>query len=200
MPSSSEIAAEQLEATVAQLREQHLADVVYYVLSEGDNGELPEEWDFGDWHVPTMGVELITDSGQHYSMIWDHTFTYYALETYPKPMTEILTAGRPWGSMAVPVSGHPEWVKLIGQEIVTADICWAKDPLGTVREPVAVHLGLRDSAVWIIAGRPADPGAASEFSLGTDDVLVVFTPEMAARAGIPDSAPLATKHRMAPRV
>jgi hypothetical protein len=195
VPSSSDIAAEQLEATVAQLLGQRLADVVYYVLSEGDDGELPEEWDFGDWHVPTMGVELITESGRHYSMIWDHTFVYYALETYAKPMSEILTVGRPWGSMAVPVSAHPEWARLIGQEVVAADICWDKDTLGTIWAPASVRLGFRGSAVWIAAGRDADPGSPLEFYLWTDDVMVVFTPEMAIRAGIPDCTSLATRRR-----
>ncbi|ONM46226.1 hypothetical protein B0T44_19820, partial [Nocardia donostiensis] len=51
-------AEKHLEAVVAELRGQHLADVMYYPLTIGDDGRLAEKWDFGDWHEPTMGVEL----------------------------------------------------------------------------------------------------------------------------------------------
>ncbi|WP_327149293.1 hypothetical protein [Nocardia sp. NBC_01329] len=177
-------AEKHLEAVVADLRGQRLADVVYYPLTTGDDGRCPGEWDFGDWHEPTMGVELLTGSGHRYSAIWNNTFTEYGLEIFPKPMTDFLLVG-PGGSVAVPVSDHPRWAGLIGENIVAAEICWDHDPSGAVRVPSAIRLGLRETAVWIAAGRSSDPGSEAGFYLGTDDIMVVFSQEMASQTGIP---------------
>ncbi|MEU6192016.1 hypothetical protein [Nocardia sp. NPDC047038] len=54
----------------------------------GDDGRLAEEWDFGDWHEPTMGVELAFHSGRRYSAIWNNTFIEFGLEVFPKPMVD----------------------------------------------------------------------------------------------------------------
>jgi len=77
---------------------------------------------------------------------------------------------------------------LIGKKIIAVSICWDHDPSGTIRAPSAIRLGFRSSAVWIAAGVSVDTGPATDFWLGTDDVMVVFTPEMSVRIGIPDRA------------
>lgn len=158
---------------------------MYYPLTTGDDGRLAEEWDFGDWHEPTMGVELTFRNGDRYSAIWNNTFTEYGLEIFPRPMVDFLLMA-PGGSVAVPVSEHPHWAGLIGKKIIAADICWDCDPSGTIRVPSAIRLGFRGTAVWIAAGRSADTGPATSFWLGTDDVMVVFTPEMSSQTGIPE--------------
>ncbi|MGK8552930.1 hypothetical protein [Nocardia gipuzkoensis] len=171
---------------MAELRGQRLAEIVYYPLTIDDDGRLAEEWDFGDWHQPTMGVELITHIGYRYSAIWNNNFTEYGLEIFPKPMIDFLLVG-PGGSTAVPVSDHPRWAGLLGKKIIAADICWDHDPRGTIRAPSAIRLGFRRNTVWIAAGVSVDTGSATSFWLGTDDVMVVFTPEMSKQIGIPES-------------
>lgn len=173
-----------LRAIVAGLRGQRLADVVYYPLATG--GITMEEWDFGSWHEPTMGVELITDTGCRYSAIWNDSFELYGLEVFPGPMTEFLThIGEPGGTVPVSVSDHPCWTGLIGNKIIAADICWDDTAPEGVSLPLAVGLASRGSVVWIAVGRSADPGSAMSFYLGTDEVMVVFTSDVAAEAGIP---------------
>jgi len=181
-------AEKELRAVVSGLRGQRLAEVVYYPLASGTDGREIEQWDFGDWHTPTMGVELITDIGHRYSAIWiwDNTFTCYGLEVFQQPMTDFLTSlGAPWGSVAVPASDHPRWARLINKPI-HADTCW--DSFDEVRVSTAVRLGSGTTVVWIAAGRPADPESATTFHLNTDDVMVVFTSEIATQAGIPASS------------
>ncbi|MEV6430878.1 hypothetical protein [Nocardia sp. NPDC051463] len=178
MSPSTSSAEKHLEAVVATLRGQRLVEVVYYPLPIDDAAPLAAGWDFGDRHEPTMGVELITDLGHRYSAIWHNTFDEYGLEIFPKSMTDFLVGG-PGGSAAVPVSDHPHWAGLIGREIA-AEICWDHDPNGTARVPSAIRLGF----VWIAAGCSVGTGSAASFWLGTDDVMVVFTPELASRIGI----------------
>jgi hypothetical protein len=57
--------------------------VVYYLLTGGDDGLEVEEWDFGPWHQPTMGVELLTDDGTRSSAVWGDSFDHYGLEVFP---------------------------------------------------------------------------------------------------------------------
>jgi hypothetical protein len=173
------------EEVVAELRGQRLAEIVYFPLAIDDNGR-PEDWDFGDWHEPTMGVELTFHSGHRYSAIWNNTFTEYGLEVFPQPMIDFLLMG-PGGSVAVPVSDHPRWAGLVGRKVIAADLCWDSDPGRTIRVPSAVRLGFRGTAVWIAAGCSVDAGPATSFRLGTDDVVVAFSPEMSSRIGIPES-------------
>ncbi|MEU2030650.1 hypothetical protein [Nocardia amamiensis] len=87
----------------------------------------------------------------------------------------------------MPVSDHPRWDGVIGKKIIAADICWDHDPRGTIRVPSAIRLGFRSTTVWIAAGVSVDTGSAASFWLGTDDVMVVFTPEMSSQIGIPES-------------
>lgn len=154
-------AEKNLRAVVSGLRGQRLADVVYYPLaSEEDDGWVTEQWDFGDWHEPTMGVELTTDVGHRYSAIWNNAFTCYGLEVFRQPMTDFVRIGPSWGAVAV--SDHPRWAGLIGQKLIHVDTCWDTDPFGTVRVPTAVRLGTRAAEVWIAVGRPAEPGPTDD--------------------------------------
>lgn len=185
-----------LEAVVAQLSGQCLSNVVYYPLTAHD-GLRAENWDFGDWHEPSMGVELITDNGQHYSAIWNNSYFDsspdafdYGLEVFAEPITTFLAnIDEPAGIGAVPVSEHPRWSPLLASTLVTARICWANQH----RTPLALQLGTQLGDVWIAAGRsydpdptPNEPEPAPNFDLGIDDVIVIFTAAVAAWAGIPE--------------
>lgn len=144
-----------------------------------------EEWDFGTWHQPTMGVELFTDDGASFSAVWGSSFDHYGLEVFPEPMTAHLRMiGEPGGSAAVDVTDHPRWSSLVGRKLTCVDIAW-REELEGLRTPAAIRLCSRERPVWIAAGRPAAWPPAEDYYLGTDDVMVVFTAEFAAKVGLP---------------
>ncbi len=186
-PPSISITEKHLEAVVAGLLGRRLAEVTYYPLAIGDDGQLTEKWDYGGWHEPTMGVELTLHSGHRYSAIWNNTFTEFGLKIFPKPMTDFLLVAD-GGSTAVSVSDHPHWSRSTGETIVAADVCWEHDPSGAIR-PSALRLGFRETTVWIAAGCSAYGESPTSFRLGTNDVMVVFTKEMSSQIGIPESRP-----------
>ncbi len=156
---------------------------MYYTFSAIEDAALAEEWDFGDWHEPTMGVELITSAGRRYSAIWNDTFNDFGIEIFPKPMDEFLGGT----VVAVPVSDHHRWTGLIGKKIIAADICWRHYPDTAIPTPLAIRLGFRKGVVWIAAGISHNQGSSTNFQLGSDDVMVVFTQEMSSQIGIPET-------------
>ncbi|MEU6427624.1 hypothetical protein ABZ860_17180 [Microbispora sp. NPDC046973] len=187
VPVSSLLTTVRYERTTALLRGSRIRRVVYYPLTCGEDGRDVEDWDFGPWHQPTMGVELCTDGGACFSAVWGSSFDHYGLELFPEPMTAHLRRiGEPYGPAAVEVTGHPRWSSLVGRAVTCVDIVWSEDHESGIRVPDAIRLCSRDGAVWIAAGRPAQwPPGEVYHHLGTDDVMVVFTAEFAAKAGIP---------------
>lgn len=184
MPPSS-LAEDEYESTVASLRGTRLTEVTYYPLSCGDEGTEVEDWDFGGWHLPTMGVELRAENGTRYSAVWGQSFDYYGLEIFQASMSSQLgLIGEPGGSPEVGVTGHPCWAGLIGVPLLGADIVWSEGDYG-LRLPVAVELRAPSATAWLVAGRPAQWPPDGRFYLGTDDVMVVFTRELAGMIGLP---------------
>jgi hypothetical protein len=183
--SPPSLTEDEYESTVASLRGMRLIEVTYYPLSCGDEGVEVEDWDFGDWHQPTMGVELRAENGARYSAVWGQSFDYHGLEIFQAPMSSQLgLIGEPGGSPEVGVTGHPSWAGLIGVPLVGSDIVWSEGDYG-VRMPVAVGLRAPCAAAWLVAGRPAQWPPDGRFHLGTDDVMVVFTHELAGVIGLP---------------
>ncbi|MDX5568304.1 hypothetical protein PYK79_40285 [Streptomyces sp. ID05-04B] len=182
---SPELTVDEYERTVESLRGTRLVGVTYYPLSCGDDGTEVEEWDFGVWHQPTMGVGLIAENGTRYSAVWGNSFDYYGLEIFQEPMSSQLTMiGQPGGTPAVAVTDHPSWSGLIGVPLVGADILWSEGDYG-LRLPVAVELRAPAATAWLVAGRPAQWPPDGRFYLGTDDVMTVFTHEFAGTVGLP---------------
>jgi hypothetical protein len=179
------LTAVEYERTAAMLRGRRVRRVVYYPLMGGEEGCEVEDWDFGPWHQPTMGVELFTDDGACFSAVWGSSFDHYGLEVFPEPMTaHLVRIGEPGGSAPLEVTDHPRWSGLVGRKLTRVDIAWSEDPTGNIRVPDAIRLCSRERAVWIAAGRPADWPPGEVYCLGTDDVMVVFTAEFAAKVGI----------------
>ena len=186
VPVSSLLTAERLDRTTALLRGRRIRRVVYYPLTGGEDGRDVEEWDFGPWHQPTMGVELFTYEGACFSAIWGSSFDHYGLELFPEPMAAHLRRiGEPCGPAPVEVTDHPRWSSLVGRRLTRVDIAWSEDRERGIRVPDAIRLCSQEKAVWIAAGRPADWPPDEVYHLGTDDVMVVFTAELAAKVGIP---------------
>ncbi|MFC4111572.1 hypothetical protein [Nonomuraea zeae] len=183
---SSPLTEVEYERTAAMLRGGRIHRVVYYPLMGGEDGCEAEEWDFGTWHQPTMGVELSTDEGACFSAVWGSSFDHFGLEVFPEPMTAHLRRiGEPFGSTAVDVTDHPRWSSLAARKLTRVDITWSQDTERELRTPNAIRLCSREKAVWIAAGSPAEWPPTEVYHLGTDDVMVVFTAEFAARVGIP---------------
>lgn len=188
VPVSSSLTAVEYERTAAMLRGRRIHRVVYYPLMGGEDGRDVEEWDFGTWHQPTMGVELFTDDGACFSAVWGSSFDHYGLEVFPEPMTAHLRMiGEPGGSAAVAVTDHPRWSSLVDRTLTSVDIAWSQDREGSLRTPAAIRLCSREKAVWIAAGSPAEWPPTDVHHLGTDDVMVVFTAGFAAKVGIPSA-------------
>lgn len=178
--------AESYERLVAGLSGRMVLKVDYFVLMTGDEGNEPDEWDYGTWHEPTMGIELTVDPGVTYSATWNHTFGHYGLELYQAPMSDrLLNIGNPGSSARVSVTDHPLWAGIIAAPIESCRILWSDPEHGPVtRIPEAIHLQTITGQVWIAAGRAADYPPNGRFQLCTDDVLVVFDTETATRAGL----------------
>ncbi|MFI7449952.1 hypothetical protein ACIBQX_20845 [Nonomuraea sp. NPDC049714] len=83
------------------------------------------------------------------------------------------------------VTDHPRWSSLVDRKLTCVDIVWSQAPEGCLRTPDAIRLCSREKAVWIAAGSPAEWPPTEVYHLGTDDVMVVFTAEFAAKVGIP---------------
>jgi hypothetical protein len=180
--------ADSYERLVADLRGRTIVAVDYFVLTTGEDGTEPEDWDYGAWHEPTMGVELTTVDGGVYSAVWDSTFDYYGIELYPAPMREFLSRiGEPGGSARVTVTDLPLWAGVVSAPIESCRIQWCgKEHGAPTPVPEAIHVRTATGQVWIAAGRSAleEPNATAPFFLGTDDVLVIFDTDVAERAGL----------------
>lgn len=180
----SPLTEDEYESTVASLRGARLVEVTYYPLSCGAEGTEVEDWDFGGWHLPTMGVELRTEDGTRYSAVWGQSFDYYGLEIFRAPISsELGLIAEPGGPAEVSVTGHPCWAALTGVPLVGAEILWSEGDYG-LRMPVALELRVPSATAWLGAGRPAQWPLDGRFLLGTDDVMVVFTQELADAIGL----------------
>ncbi|MFD6400270.1 hypothetical protein [Nocardia sp. NPDC060249] len=174
----------ELEQTVAGLRGQRLTAVTYYTLPVliDDDTYRPEKWDYGEWHEATMGIELATDTGQLYSAVWNSSFTQYHLEVFPRPISEFIRIAED-GPAPVPMATHPRWAPLIGEPISHADLCWYRDFQPGLHVPAAVRISVGSHTIWLASGRSEPAGTPSFYNL-TDDVMVVFTADIAQRKRI----------------
>ena len=173
------------QCTVESLRGACLVGVKYYPLSCGDDGTDIREWDFGDWHQPTMGVELLTREGGRYFATWDQSFDYWGLEIIQMPESDALgPAGQRSCPTEVDVTGHLSWAGLLGVPLTTVDIVWSEGGYGRP-VPIAVRLSTATATVWLVAGAAAQWPPDGQFHLGTDDVMVVFSRDLATTIALP---------------
>lgn len=186
MTTALNLTADIYERLVAELRGRAVVAVDYYVLLAGEEGTVPDEWDYSTWHEPTMGIELTMDDGSNYSAVWGNAFDCYGLELYPAPMHEfLLNIGQPGGAARVPATNHPLWAGIISAPIESCRILWCDKEHGAPTDmPEAIQLQTATGQVWIAAGRSATYEPDGPFYLCTDDVLVIFDTDIAARAGL----------------
>jgi hypothetical protein len=172
-------AAGDYERLVAELPGKTIVGVDYFVLCGGEEVTEPEDWDYGGWHQPTMGVELLMADGEKYSAVWDHTFEYYGIELYRSPITDHVVTPEEGGTTArCTLTVNPAWAGLIGEPIESAAIQWDADEAHPeLFLPLAIRLRTAKGEVWIGVGALAGVAADAPFRLGTDDVFVAFDAE-----------------------
>lgn len=176
--------AAEYEAVVGQLVGRQIEKTTYYGLH--DYNDSIEDWDYGDWHYPVMGVELTMTDAEVYSAVWGSSFAHYGLEIFPSPMSiHLRNVGEPDGPPMWDVTAHPRWVNLTRQPITRAQILWDESvgDLGPVRCPNAVRLDLPTGSAWLVAAAPAWPDLEA-FWVGTDEVIVGFSENFARDLGL----------------
>ena len=83
------LTADDYRVTVARLAGQTVVGVAYFPLTGGEEGLTVDDWDAGNWHEPTTGVELETAAGEVYSAAWGYSFDYYGLELFRRRWSPI---------------------------------------------------------------------------------------------------------------
>lgn len=189
MTTAQPLTADIYERRVASLRGRSVVAVDYFVLMVGEEGTDVDEWDYGTWHEPTMGVWLTLDSGEVYAATWDSTFDYYGLELQVPTNDYLVRVNQPGGLGRISVTNHPLWAGIVSTPIESCRILWCDEEHGA-RSPIpdAIHLRTAMGQAWIAAGRSADYEPGGSFYLCTDDVFVVFDVDTAARAGLRGSS------------
>jgi hypothetical protein len=162
VPITPRQTTEQNERTAAQLTGQLIESVRYFLLWVSDD-QAPWQWDFGVWHQPTMGVELVTERGDTFSLIWSQCDEWgFGVDLFDVPMAVHLIdeAAESW----VDVSDHLAWAKVVGHS-VAVDFLW--NDCGTGRPPCAeaVKLATDAGALWIITADYERQGIKLSFQL-----------------------------------
>jgi hypothetical protein len=183
MPDGSGLTETRYRRSLSALVGRRLTSVVHYGLRYAPQHGV--QWDFDQWHHPEMGVELVLDDGSVYSAVWGDAFGHFDLELVCEPMRNLLVGvGEPDGPRVWEVTTHPRWAALLGEPIRDAQLVWNDDAVDEGPVPVAVRLRFSQGDVWLVAGEPVDWPPAGRFYLAMDEVLVIFTRDLAGRLGL----------------
>ncbi|MEV4640460.1 hypothetical protein AB0J80_24260 [Actinoplanes sp. NPDC049548] len=171
--------AADLDAVAGSLNGRRIERIAYYGLVS----DSAEEWDFGTWHWPIMGVELVTDDGASYSAVWDSSLGNFSLHLSASPMWQHLLSPEEGGTCRRwLVQDHARWAALRAGPIVDSRLIWHPDLTDSgATAPAALRLTFAAGDAWIIAAME-QPGG---WWLGADEVVVAFTSDMATRIGLP---------------
>lgn len=184
VPVTPRQTTEQNEAIASMLGGQAIRTVRYFVLWSSNDQE-PSQWDFGPWHQPTMGVELVTEKGESFSLIWSQSDEWgFGVDLFDRPMADHLIpeAANSW----VDVSDHPAWRQIVGSPI-EVHISW--NDYGTERPPCAeaVRLATSSGAAWIITAGSERQQSMLVFQLGIDELMVIFDDKFVEALGLLDT-------------
>lgn len=169
--------------TAASLSGQVITGVRYFPLTIPGT-ELPAGWDFGVWHQPTMGVELVTGTGQVFSARWDDYDEWgCGVDLFAGSVSEHLI---PEARVPVDVSAHRSWAALLGTPI-SAGFLWNDFGTGRAPCPEAIVLTAGTGAAWIIAAGWEREESRTCIQLGTDDLLIIFDGDLARALGLYDT-------------
>jgi hypothetical protein len=151
-------------------------------------------WDFGDWHQPVMGIGVTLDDGSECSMIWESALAQFNLAVVPENLDTVI----PSSASAYPVwnvDGNERWLPWTSTPITDASIIQRADVADRSElTPIALHLRSATNDAWIVAGQP-DRHPPTMWWLGSDEIIVLFTAEMAGRVGVLDGPTPGTQLR-----
>jgi hypothetical protein len=183
MPVSDEQALiAELKAAEKALVGRRIAEVIYYGLFPEGSGA----WDFGSWHCPVMGVELVLDDGASYSVVWDYSFGNFSLYLYASPMNAHLLLAGEGSCTRWAVQDHHRWKQLLIAPVIDSRLIWHTDLTDWGQTaPAALRLTFPAGDVWIIAAMQQQDDS---WWIGADEVLVAFTHEKATQIGVRDPA------------
>jgi hypothetical protein len=174
---------EEYDSVVSAVVGRQIVRVQYYGLSSGHG----DQWDFGQWHLSEMGVELTVDTGDIVSFDWGDAFGHFHLEAFNSAMSNHLAGvGTPNGPRVWEVTGHVRWGQVHAGSVRAMELIWVDDIVDSDRPaPVAVRLTWDVGSVWVVAAEPKTWPPADEFWLGMDAVLVAFTEDFRRVLGLP---------------
>jgi hypothetical protein len=158
----------------------------------------PRTWDFGEWHLAVMGLELTTDSGSA-SVTWTDTFFPYGVEVIESPITDLLALG-PEGPEGWAVESNPHWQARLNKPVQQATTFWEPITLGsawpvrdgvddeptTYNVPVALRLDFHAGPVWMIAAIPQGLNG-DDVHVPGDEIMIVFSADRMRRIGFPET-------------
>ena len=171
------------ERVASRLSGQCIVLVRYYLLWITEY-QQPWEWDFGVWHQPTMGVELVTDANETFSAAWSQYDEWgFGVDLYHVPISMYLLpeAADSW----VDASEHPAWSPIVGRPIQVSFI-WNDFGTGRPPCPEAVKIASDTAAAWIIAAGWERRESRLSIQLGMDDLMVIFDEKFTETLGLFD--------------
>lgn len=143
-------------------------------------------WDFGDWHLAVMGVELDTDRGP-VTITWTNRFERYGVEVFHEPIENHLVLG-PDGPERVGPNGPDPWSPILGGPVRQAVVTWdLADARPSTELPTSVRLGFDAGSVRFVAAYPPGAPGGSAF-VGGDEILVVFSDQAMHDLGLGHAA------------
>ena len=176
-----------MEAVARRLIGRRPSKILYYGLRSEEDPRGYDDWDYGDWHHPVMGVELYVDN-ERYSCVWGGSFGEYGLELFDSPMTDhLVRVEESDGTPFWDVTEHPMWQALLTDPIVGTKLLWARSDTGTadpMQVPTAVRLDFARGTAWVVAAMPQGP-EMDRFWVPADEVLVAFSAEFIRRLDLP---------------
>ncbi len=83
------------------------------------------------------------------------------------------------------MTSHARWASLILEPLVHAKVIWQRDVTDVAGlAPVAVGLWFLDGPVWIAAAAPSVWPPEERYSLGANEIMVIFSPIFAKKIGL----------------
>ena len=172
MPDRSPVTFDSLQRAVDALAAQRLAQVTYL-----GTGLEPDDWDFGRYHLATMGVELVTQDGTRFLATWGDAFGRFGLELLVVDADQAVPEGE-----RRPFSDHAWWQPFIRARMGVS-LIWRTGHLDS-DQPCPVALALTDDAhtLWVAVAEESTPGG--RILVGMDQVLVTGDRGFAAELGL----------------
>jgi hypothetical protein len=160
-------------------------EVVYYGFPAAD-----EDWDHGQYHDATMGVELACPDGRRFVACWGDAFGRFGLELMAGTASDTFR-NSPRSS---DFSAHRWWAPF-ARSAVSAQIMWRDGYVDRTEDepggpaPVAITLSTGQHVVWVAAAEQTDVAAFSlmsrgGFLLGSDAELVTADQQFAGSIGL----------------